>query len=262
MRRAIPLLILLVACSSEHDTDAVAGPDSGPAHPPVGDADDEPDAAPAAGGAADDDIPRFAAAFHLDLAHVERISRFRAGVGHDYSDSYERCRSMKHYACPIPCPGSGAPPPVATPPPWTELEVRSPVSGTVLRLDAEQTYGTQLVLEPAGHPDFRVKIFHVTPSSDLTPGSSISAGQLLGTHASTQTMSDIAVEQGTAAGFRLVSFFDTLSDEAFAELAGHGITSREALQISPAERDAAPLSCQGEQFMTADPLDDWFALLH
>ena len=257
------MLILLVACTSEHDTDPRVSPDSGSARTPSGDDTHEPDAAPSASGFADDDtIPRFATAFYLDLEHVERISRFRAGVGHDYSDSYEHCRSMKHYACPIPCPGSGAPPPVTTQPPWTELEVRSPVNGIVLRLDAEQTYGTQLVLEPSGHPDFRVKIFHVTPTSDLTPGSSISAGQLLGTHASTQTMSDIAVEQGTADGFRLISFLETLTDEAFAALARYGMTSREALQISSAERDASPLTCQGEQFMTPDPLEDWFTLVH
>lgn len=205
-------------------------------------------------------MPRFATAFYLDLAQIERVSRFRAGVGHDYSDSYERCRSMKHYLCPIPCPGSGAPPPAVTPPPWTELEVRSPITGTVARLDGEQTFGTQLVLEPSGHPGIRVKIFHVTPISDLAPGSPVTAGQLLGTHASTQTMSDIAVEQDLADGFRLISFFETLSDEAFAPFAAYGLTSRAALQISPEERDAAPLTCEGERFMSPDPLEDWLAL--
>lgn len=219
----------------------------------------EPDAASIDDSENDDVLPRFATALYLDPVHIERISRFRAGVGHDYSDSYERCRSMKHYVCPIPCPGSGAPAPAVAPPPWTELEIRSPITGTVLRLDPEQTFGTQLVLEPAGHPELRVKIFHVTPASELAPGSAISAGQVLGTHASTQTMSDIAVEQGRRDGFRLISFFEALSDEAFAPLAERGIT-REALQISLAERDATPLTCDGEQFMAADPLEDWLSL--
>jgi hypothetical protein len=251
----IALPILLVACSGEAPDVVAASPDAGPARP-------APPAQPDAASSASEDsdlVARFATALPIDLEHIERISRFRAGVGHDYSDTYERCRSMKHYLCPIPCPGSGAPAPSVTPPPWTELQIRSPITGTVVRLDAEQTYGTQLVLEPEGHPELRVKIFHVTPSSELAPGSSVSPGQVLGTHASTQTMSDIAVEQGRPDGFRLISFFETLSDEAFAPLAQRGIT-REALQISVAERDAAPLTCDGERFTTPDPLEHWLSL--
>jgi hypothetical protein len=254
----LPLFIVLVACTGEPGGDLVAAPDAGLEPPQL---PGEPDAAPSA-SADPDVIPRFATAFYLDLAHVERISRFRAGIGHDYSDSYERCRSMKHYSCPLPCPGSGAPLPAVAPPPWTELQVRSPITGTLVRLDVEQTFGTQLVLEPEGHPDFRVKIFHVTPASELAAGSTITAGQLLGTHASTQTMSDIAVEQGRPDGFRLISFFETLSDEAFVPLGEYGITSRAELQISPEERDAAPLTCDGEQFMAPDSLEEWVALEH
>jgi hypothetical protein len=226
---------------------------------PLGSQADTGSSSPAS-RAADEAIPRFATALYLDLAHVERISRFRSGVGHDYSDSRESCRSMKHYLCPVPCPGSGAPPPSGPVPLWTELEVRSPITGTVLRMDAEQTFGTQLVLQPEGHPDILVKIFHVAPASEIEPGSTIVAGQRLGTHASTQTMSDIAVQHDRSDGYRLLSFFDTLTDDAFAPLAARGIASREALQISLAERDAAPLSCDGQRFMAADTLEEWVPL--
>ncbi len=137
MRRALPLLILLASCAGERDGGGTSVPDAGRGQPV---ASGERDAAPSTTDAAESDaIPRFATSFHLDFAHIERISRFRAGVGHDYSDSYERCRAMKHYICPIPCPGSGAPPAAVAPPPWTELEVRSPVTGTVLRLDPERS---------------------------------------------------------------------------------------------------------------------------
>ena len=60
---------------------------------------------------AGDAVPRFATAFYFDLAHVERISRFRSGIGHDFSDTYETCRSMKHYICPNDCDGPNSPPP-------------------------------------------------------------------------------------------------------------------------------------------------------
>lgn len=257
MRRTLLPALLLVACSSGQDADPVPTPDAGRERPAP---QDEPDAASSSPAGDSDVIPRFASNFHLAFEHVERISRFRAGLGHDYSDSYERCRTMKHYVCPLPCPGSGAPPPAVTPPPWTELEVRSPITGTVERLEQEQSYGIQVVLEPAGHPDFRVKLFHVAPASDLEPGSAISAGQVLGTHATTQTMSDIAVEQYRSDGFRLISFFETLDDDAFAALALYGITDRATLQIPADERDAAPLECEGEQYMTDDPLEHWVPL--
>ena len=46
---------------------------------------------------ADRDLPRFITASHIDISDVERISRFRSNAGHDYSDSFETCCSMKHY---------------------------------------------------------------------------------------------------------------------------------------------------------------------
>jgi hypothetical protein len=258
VKRALLFLLLLAGCD-EAPSGAIV---------PVGDAGSTPiptpgelDASRAASlDEPSDAIPRFSTALPLEIEHIERISRFRAGIGHDYSDSYEACRSMKHYLCPIPCPGSGAPPPLGPVPAWTELEVRSPVTGTLVRLELEQTYGTQVVIEPDGYPEVRLKIFHVTPRSELAIGARLAAGQVIGTHASTQTMSDIAVEQGRSDGFRLISFFETLTDEAFAPLALRGVTSPEALMIGATERDAAPLTCQGEQFMAPDTLDAWVAL--
>ena len=61
------------------------------------DAAGSPDAGP---DAASDEIPRFSSALYLDADQIDRISRFRSGVGHDFADSYESCRSMKHYLCP------------------------------------------------------------------------------------------------------------------------------------------------------------------
>lgn len=43
-------------------------------------------------------IPRFVQTDYIELAKIDRISRFRSGEGHDYSDNFESCRSMKHYS--------------------------------------------------------------------------------------------------------------------------------------------------------------------
>ena len=73
-------------------------------------------------------------------------------------------------------------------------------------------------------------------------------------------MSDIAVERHLPDGFRLYSFFEALTDEAFAPLLARGVPSREALQISAAERDAAPLECDGERFLSEGALPNWVEL--
>ena len=46
-------------------------------------------------------IPQFAGVDYIELAKISRISKFRSGIGHDYSDDFEQCRSMKHYYMPI-----------------------------------------------------------------------------------------------------------------------------------------------------------------
>ena len=47
------------------------------------------------------DLPLFITASHIDVSDIERISLFRSNAGHDYSDSFESCCSMKHYYRPI-----------------------------------------------------------------------------------------------------------------------------------------------------------------
>jgi hypothetical protein len=134
------------------------------------------------------------------------------------------------------------------------------VDGLITRLEQEQTFGTQVHIQPAGHPSWEVRVFHVTPLSTLNVGSPVTAGQLLGTHASDDTMSDIAVQQARSDGFRLVSIFDTMTDEAFAPLLARGVPSREALLISRDQRDAAPLACDGEQFADPGTIENWLVL--
>ena len=73
-------------------------------------------------------------------------------------------------------------------------------------------------------------------------------------------MSDIAVEQYRDDGFRLLSFFETLTDEGFAPLVALGVPARSALQISAAERDADALACDGERFLSPGNLENWLVL--
>lgn len=192
-------------------------------------------------------IPRFVSRPYLDLTAIARISRFRSGEGHSYTDAFEACRSMKHYFQPRHDVDAAAIPIVA------------PIDGDVVRLD-EEWAGTQLHIESQRYPAFRVILFHVRLSTPLAVGMHVAAGQPIGTHIGSQTMSDVAVAVTTPAGFQLVSWFDVLDDAGFAQHAARGIASREAMVIARAERDAHPLSCSGEQFADAGLLENWVPL--
>jgi hypothetical protein len=165
---------------------------------------------------------------------VSRISLFRSRDGHDYSDDAESCRSMKHY---FKDPTSSTP-------------IYAPVNGVVRALRDEWA-GTQIHIQSIDQPAFTFIIFHAKVTAPLSQGERVSEGALLGTHAGLQTNSDIAVEVSTPSGRRLVSYFETLTDGAFAPFKARGLASPAALIITRAERDAAPLTCSGEVFTNA-----------
>ena len=199
--------------------------------------------------------PRFIQAHYLDPSAVARISRFRSGAGHDFSDGLESCRSMKHYFWP-----QGGEPGAAHDPAWTQLPIFAPVDGRIARVVPE-SWGDQLWLEPATAPDFLVRIFHVSLAPGWRAGDAVSAGTLLGHHASDDTMSDVALEWRAADGsLRLLSYFDAMPADLFQDLVDRGIVSPAVLSINRAERDAAPLSCDEERFRTASSLADWVDL--
>jgi hypothetical protein len=193
-------------------------------------------------------VPVLATSHYLDPASVDRISLFRSAVGHDYSDGLERCRSMKHYFMPR-----------ATLD-WSTLAITSPVDGTIVDLRPETTFGTQVQIRTTALAAAAIVIFHVVPDAGISVGARVNAGQRIGRHVGSQTMSDIAVWIETPRGRRLVSYIDTMSDAAFAAIQARGASSRAALVIPRADRDANPLVCSGEQFADAGALASWFVL--
>lgn len=194
-----------------------------------------------------DGPPRFVRASYIDVAAIGRISKFRSGVGHDYSDGAEACRSMKHYFAPRP--GVDA----------AGIAVFAPVDGTVAEL-REEWAGTQVAIAAAEQPAFTVILFHVRLDPPLAVGDRVRAGQRLGTHIGDRTLSDVAVREATAGGTRLVSYVEALTDEGFAPLAARGLASRADAVIPAAERDRRPLRCDGERFLDPPGADDWAVL--
>lgn len=197
-------------------------------------------------------LPRFVSTHYISSADLAAISRFRSSVGHDYSDDFETCRSMKHYFAP---PGAAD---------WAAVQIRSPVAGRVVERYDEWA-GTKLVIRSFDRHAFFFEIFHVALGAPLAVGDAVAEGQVLGHHVGSQTMSDIAVGVQTDVdgprsyirGRRYVSYFDVLTDAAFVDYQARGVADRPALIITAAERDANALDCS---FTGTDPLPAWVTL--
>jgi len=191
--------------------------------------------------------PRFVDTDYIELAKIARISKFRSSAGHDYSDEFESCRSMKHYFQPK---GDID---------WSGISIFSPVSGAVSRIFDEWA-GTQVQIRSADYPAFHFMIFHINLSDSLAVGESISAGQLLGHHIGSQTMSDIAVGVNTPRGWKLISYFNLMTDGLFAAYQARGVIAGDNLIISREARDADTLTCDGDLFLNQGNLENWVTL--
>jgi hypothetical protein len=186
---------------------------------------------------------------YIDLSKIERISRFRSTVGHSYTDGSETCRSMKHYYQP------------KLTVDWTSVDIFSPASGTLWGIAPDGAFGMRLVLRPRDFQALQVQLFHVTPDPGIVINSWVDAGQHIGRHAASNTMSDIAMSIGPKEGGRLISYFQVMTDGVFAQYAARGVASREAMIITKEQRDGDPVPCVGEsQFTVHGTLPDWFVL--
>jgi hypothetical protein len=191
---------------------------------------------------------RFVDTDYIDLEAIAAISRFRSAAGHSYTDGAETCRSMKHYFRPKEDVDSAA------------IRISAPVTGTVVTTRAE-AMGLQLAIRPDAQPAYRFIIFHLRPARELAEGTRVMAGETLGRHIGPETWSDVAVGVDTPSGYRLVSWFDVITERLLDGYRARGLASRSAAIISRAERDADPLACAaGERFLSAGHLSDWVTL--
>ena len=191
--------------------------------------------------------PRFVTANHVDILVIQQVSRFRSHAGHDYSDSYEDCSSMKHYFY---FNGGQS---------KTEYLIYSPVSGTVISvmpdgIGPNSNAGYVVWISPEGHPQYYVKLFHVEPVAGLEAGSKVVAGEVIGNAIGINETNDVAVHQYTVEGERYVSVFEAMSDEAFAPWQTRGMMTRAGTRITTEFRNENPLACEGDFFVerTAD----------
>ena len=187
----------------------------------------------------EDAIPQFVDRSYLDLNKIDRISKFRSGMGHDYSDDFESCRSMKHYFNP-------------NVEDYSSIEIFSPVDGIVVSM--VESNGIRINIKSSEFPEYQFIIFHIDPLIDLELGDTVSAGEQIGYHINNSTISDIAVRryvlhEGIFKN-QLLSYFEVMTDDYFnTNYLGSEINSKSDLIINLTERDANPLNCEGEEFI-------------
>lgn len=204
-------------------------------------------------------VPQLATADFTDVTtYIENISLFRSAAGHDYSDRFESCRSMKHYFSP-------------------RLEERlndnvpvfAPFAGTIVLLNTEWeglvddgVTDQRVFIRSESIPAVLTVLFHIDlMSSDLVAGSSVSSGQQLGyarmvRDGSVSNDFDIGAQINTSTGVRYVSYFELMEAGIFSGYSSFG-ANRSDFIITETERDADPLTCDGETFTSFGSISNW-----
>jgi hypothetical protein len=195
-------------------------------------------------------VPRFVKVNYIELDNIDRISRFRSSEGHDYSDSHENCRRMKHYYHPYENIN------------WGTVKIFSPVAGTITVIFYDGI-GASVHIESSEYPAYKFIIFHMNLDIKYSQGDYVEAGEQLGTHIGSKTMSDIAVrvKEGTFTK-RLVSYFDVMTDDLFVEYQYRGISNRQVMIIPETARDSDPCTCSGQSFTSRGSIESWINLSH
>jgi len=195
-------------------------------------------------------IPRFIAEGGIELEKIQKVSKFRSGEGHDYSDDFESCRSMKHYFYPE----DGVD--------RATVKIFSPVNGVVIgtteEWDGPELWkGTVVGIKAKDYEAFHLAIFHINLNNPLNVGDIVTAGQELGKSQKVSgTVSDFAVGVHTPNGYKLLSYFDVMTNSLFQDYQARGVVSRDEAIISKEERDADPLTCDGEEFVGSGNLEN------
>jgi hypothetical protein len=143
---------------------------------------------------------------------------------------------------------------------WSEIQVYSPIQGKIVGWANEGGKGTTLTIESSAFPGVTVTVFHVSLASPPGIGDAVSAGDNLGTHYGSTSDSDIAVGIVTPDGYMLVSYFDVMTDDVFQDYEARGASSKSDFVITAVERDADPLTCEGEEFTGSGTLSQRFDL--
>ena len=195
--------------------------------------------------------PVFVTADFIDLSKIDTISKFRSGVGHDYSGNGETCRSMRHYfgnsskAAEFKNGDEKLAAIKGQPDPAHATDVFAPADGWILWISGEDTpVGNQVEIAADKGQGYHIRIDHMYPDKNVHSFMHVKAGQHIGLIHENQTI-DMTVFYVYRGSPRLVSYFQVMTDEVFARYQARGVASRNDFIIQKAVVDANPWKCSG-----------------
>lgn len=199
--------------------------------------------------------PQFITANFVDPSKVYTISKFRSGVGHDFStQSGETCRSMKHYlgvmdanAPDYKILGGGNKDAMPLPVQGVDVPIFSPVDGVVSAIEdsGNVLFNRAIDVTPNSLPDVRIRLMHVTPLLSIKAGQTVKAGEQIALVLRNQPF-DAGVEESVKDPInktRYISIFKAMTDEVFSSWKARGAVSRDQFVLTKAQVDANPWQC-------------------
>jgi len=197
--------------------------------------------------------PVFVTADFIDLSRIDTISKFRSGVGHDYSGNGETCRSMRHYfgnsskVTNVSDPSEKLKIMSQKPDPATGIEIYAPADGWLLNISGENTpVGKQIEFAPDNGQGYHIRLDHVYPDKGIHMFMRVKAGQRIGLINDGQAV-DMSVFYIYRGQFRLVSYFQVMTAQVFAKYQARGIKNRSDLIIPKEVVDANPWRCENQK---------------
>lgn len=194
----------------------------------------------------------------INLAKIDTISKYRSGVGHDYSGNGETCRSMRHYFSSSNSSYNAQ----ANSDNVKEhqdkvdsahaTEIYAPADGRIVSISGEGSeYGKQIEIEPKSGQGWHIRLDHVYPDDGIRIASQIKAGQVIG-HVDDRQVVDMTILYHYRGSVRLASYFQVMTDEVFANYQARGVKSRSDLIIPKELVDAHPWKCDNNRPITPD----------
>ena len=192
---------------------------------------------------ADRPLEQFITASQIDVGRVTDVSRLRSRMGHDYTDSFNTCSSMKHYF------NTANHPDLSTP-------IYSPVDGVLVwrtkgsgdqdgvwleqaGINAQEIgfLDERLYIRPDAAPNVWIKFHHVSPVTEIVqavpvavdvevvmgqvdapqPGFRVSAGQLIA-----HGLAEISVEQHLSGSGRPSPCVTGVTRDQYGKLGSYG----------------------------------------
>ena len=159
-------------------------------------------------------LPKFITASHVNISDIAYVSKFRSSAGHDFSDSFEVCCSMKHYFIPIDYFGTRFTQPIYSPVDGVVLYLSEPTGGYSddWKIEYREQTGKEppadyrdwnIYIRPDNAPNIWITHMHVNPLDEIIKKVPPTSGQQMMMGTSRPAIEGYRVKAGDLIGYGL-----------------------------------------------------------